>query len=75
MLPDGETYRLERVGAQGRLGEQARQVTRQDVAGAALSQMRIAGGIDMDNIRAAADEGLMAFENDPGVAKAFGDSA
>ena len=69
MLPDGVADRFGRVFLQGGLREQAGQITGKRIAGTALAKKRVAGGINENVALAAANQGLVSFEHDPGVAE------
>ena len=73
VLPHRVGDGFERVGLEFRLCQQAADEAREQVAAAALREVRIAGGVHEDVAVRAADERLMAFQHDPAIAVLPGD--
>ena len=75
VLPDAVANRGGGIGLQLWLGQQSAQVTGQRIAAAALGEKRIARAVEEKAGPVSADQGLVTFQYDPGVAEMFGQFA
>ncbi|MDB6067141.1 MAG: hypothetical protein JWR26_3349 [Pedosphaera sp.] len=70
VLPDSVADGFEGVGLKSFLGQGTGEVAGQYVATAALSEERVAGGIDDERAGASANKSLATFQDDPAVSQA-----
>src|SRR6266542_2596478 len=70
VLPDPEAQGEARLLLQLRLREQAAEIARQQITAATLGEVRVARVVDEQELFAASDHGLMAFQDHMAIAPA-----